>query len=403
MRKVYGIASVAVLGIIILCLVPPFALQFFCLLFCLTAFCMALAYAVKNPFLKYLAISIFSLTLPIMALEGYYYIYLQQERGISRQIIQSSEASEQKSKQQDVIPKQNLTRRSDDIGYVAVPNAVVHSASVRDGVQIYDVVYTIDNKGRRITPNAPNARTAVLLLGCSFTLGEGLNDTEVLAWKLGEALGSDYQVFNYGLSGYGPHHMQAILEKGIPELKSFDRVLAYHIAIDGHQRRVAGISPWDTQGPRYVLEEGRAVRKGSFADMEPFFWEGDLGPWLERSMIFQFLKQPLSEVLVPLNTVEKRLELTRALIVTSADILHKEYPKSKFTVLAYPPNTARILPPLPDNIPLVDVEAWLPNFATDSNKYIIPLDSHPNALANSIMAEHLLPIVQQDAASLTTP
>ena len=366
----------ALAALVLLCLAAPFPLQVFWLFLAASAFFMGLAATVSTSAITYPCIAVFTLLIPLTVAEGYYYHHIKQEVGIDVQ--------------RGGIFAKGLAQPDANIGYAPVPGSVVSSRSVRDGVQLYDVTYTINAQGRRVTPDAPDADTAVLLFGCSFTLGEGLQDQQTLAWKLGEALGPRYQVFNFGLSGYGPHHMQALIERGLPELARYKHIEAYHLAIRGHQRRVAGISPWDRQGPRYVLQDGKAVRQGVFTDDGTFFWEGPLGPWLERSYFFQGIKQPLAERLVPLNTLEKRLELTRAIIASSARQLRAAWPQANFTVLAWPPDTSDLLKNLPESgVPVLDVQQWLPHVAEHPQQYKIPGDNHPNALANQLAAQGL--------------
>lgn len=368
-----------------LCLMGEFPLQVFFLLLCLALFFMALCAAVTATWLKYLCITVFTLLIPLTLAEGYFYHLVKKEVGINVQ--------------RGGIFAKGLARPDADIGYAPVPNSKVQSHVVRDGKEVYNVTYTLNDKGWRVTPEAPDADTAVLLFGCSFTFGEGLNDKETLAWKLGEELGPRYKVYNFGFSGYGPHHMQAIIERGLPELAKYKNIQAYHIAIRGHQRRVAGISPWDRNGPRYVLTQNAqgkptAVRQGTFADNPPFFWEGELGPYFERSFIFKGLKQQLSEQLVPLNTLDARLKLTRAIIESSAESLRAQWPQSHFRVLAWPPDAMELLQGHLPTVPVLDVQQWLPGNAQTPEKYKIPGDSHPNAHANALAAQKLADTVR---------
>ena len=86
---------------------------------------------------------------------------------------------------------ENDSHASDPVlGYGPNPSArKVASRRMKDDEVIYDVLYSRDEEGRRITPDrGDKADTAVLLFGCSFTVGDGLNDRETFAWRLGEML-----------------------------------------------------------------------------------------------------------------------------------------------------------------------------------------------------------------------
>ena len=375
--RISSIITLLALGCFgILCWVPPFPLRIFFLLLSLTIFFMALVAVVRSAALKYIYIFAFTLCIPLLIAEGDYYRIIKRDQGIHVQ--------------RGGVFAQGLAQPDPAIGYVGTPKASVPSRMVRDGVEIYNVTYNLDEKGRRVTPEAPEADTAIVLFGCSFTLGEGLEDRQTLAWQLGEALGPRYKVLNYGLSGYGTHHMQALIERGLPELAPYKKIHAYHLAISGHQRRVAGVSPWDRNGPRYALENGKAVRRGTFAENPPFFWEGQsFEPLLEQSYFFKGIKQILSEKLVPLDTFEKRVALTRALISTSAETFKSQWPQASFSVLAWPPDSTKILQGLSPAVPVLDVQAWLPGYSDNPRQYMIPGDSHPNAGANALAAKKL--------------
>ena len=76
----------------------------------------------------------------------------------------------------------------------------------------YDVVYSVNEQSRRITPErGKEADSAVLLFGCSFTFGIGVRDEETYAWKLAQALGEKYQVINLGVPSYGAHQLLALI------------------------------------------------------------------------------------------------------------------------------------------------------------------------------------------------
>ncbi len=374
---------IASIALVILFLIPPFASQVLAIGFFVTILFMTLCATVKKTWLKYAFICIFSLSLPLTLVEGYHYIL--------HIIFPVS------STQHGGVNDKQLIITDDNLGYAANPNISFNSIGKHKDIEAYNVTYTIDDKGRRITPKAPHAKTAIVLLGCSFTFGEGLNDKETFAWQLGEALGEDYQVFNFGLSGYGPHQMLAILEAGIPELASYDKVLAYYTNIYGHQNRITGASPWDSQGPRYLLQNNKAVRSGSFAHNPPLFFEGKMEYWLDKSLTFRFHKREIINRLMPIQSQEAKYDLMRAIIIASAENLHKINVNSHFTVLAWPPNSVDALQTLPKDIPFVDISPWLPGIDETPEKYQIPLDLHPNALACTLVAKKLAKQVKKDA------
>ncbi len=361
---------------IVLCLLPPFESQILLLALCASVFFAYLTNVLKNVLLKYLSLGIFSLLLPLTVMEGYYYfalrpfqVYVEHER------IQRSNTAQE--------------------GYQV-------KATRKVGIErevLYDVVYSFDAKDRRITPRAPHARTAVVLLGCSFTFGDGLEDTQTLPYQLATLLGEDYQVFNLGVSGSGPHKLLGDLTHLFEEIRHFERVFIYYVAIGDHCNRVAGIALWEDFGPLYVLENGSLVMKGTLDAALPFFERGTFKAWLQRSWLFKKVRLPLKKLFAHLPREEDRLALVHALIARMNAVIKDNLPQGHFTVLAWPPGTARMLTPLPQHISLVDVEPWLPDYAQSQELYVIRprVDTHPTAYATLLVAKELENVLRNTA------
>ncbi len=384
MRKIHIAQIVFFLIFIGLCFCPPFIQKFFLAGLSLSIFFLLLAISVSQSIVKYACIILFSLCLPLSLFEGYSSILMQKYTGSHRQTIFTE------------INGKTRSKKHADIGYVALPNNTVTVTAMQEETLLYKATYTTDGDGRRITPQNPQAKTAILLFGCSFTFGEGLNDTQVMAWKLGEILGENYQVFNFGYSGYGPHNALAIIEHTLPDLQKFDRILTYFIVIPDHIIRVAGLTSGD--GPRYELEKGTLVRRGTFADIPPLPWEKDSWKWLQQSALFTFYRKPIAEKFLPYNTDAKRMELLRTILTTGAKKLHSRYAQNSSSVLTWPVGSSSLatkLAPLDDHLPIIDMKAWLPKYNENSAIYTIPIDNHPNALANELMAKNLAKLVQE--------
>ncbi len=375
----YKIALAAGLALALCLLFLPFTLDVAVIGILCSIVLLALAVAVKKDWIKYIFIAFFSLTLPLSLFEAYAFFLTWNYKGLHDEHIREGG---------------NYIIHHPLVGYTGKASSSVQAKRILDGKVLYNARYTMNPQGLRVTPEHPHARHAVLLFGCSFTFGDGLNDTETIPWQLGQELGANYRVFNFALSGYGPHHMLAIIQNTLPDLSEFDSVSAYYIAIRTHENRAAGLKFEDTDGPRYVLEHEKAVRAGTFKDRKPFFWEGKYEHLWEKSYIFTFYKAQLARHLGAFNTEEKRFELTRAIITQGAEELHRAYPESTFTTLAYPPEIMQKLPPLPQSIPLIDMEAWFPDFATHPEAYRIPIDNHPNALAARLAAKHIADLIR---------
>lgn len=83
-------------------------------------------------------------------------------------------------------------------GYRLRPNARDHQREPD-----YDVTYTVDATGHRVTPTPDRPRTTVAFVGDSFTFGDGVEDNQTYSWLLGAEHWRDVKVINAGVSGWG--------------------------------------------------------------------------------------------------------------------------------------------------------------------------------------------------------
>lgn len=130
------------------------------------------------------------------------------------------------------------------------------------------VDYTIGTYGERLTPDAPRGAIPVVVLGGSFSFGEGMSDDQSYPYRLGEKLGEGFRVLNFGFLGWGPHQVLSLVGT-----RAFDEALvdgppgcAIYLVIEDHLSRVAGKAFWDPHGPRFVSRNGELVRDGNFDD-----------------------------------------------------------------------------------------------------------------------------------------
>ncbi|MDL2291122.1 hypothetical protein LJC09_03370 [Desulfovibrio sp. OttesenSCG-928-F20] len=280
-------------------------------------------------------------------------------------------------------PGDYFFRDDPKLGYGPRPMAGrMHAVKECNGKTAYNVVYSTLPSGWRVTPQHPGARTAVVLFGCSFTWGEGLNDDETFAWKLGELLGPDVQVFNFGIPGYGSHHMLAWIEHGllVDIAARYDTVHTVYSTIRGHELRSMGYSQWDAFGPWYGFEKGRIVRKGVFADdvwaIRPY-----TDALLGKSMIYRKI---LSTKFIPRWLRFKH----HAGIIREADRQLGDMGLGRLTAVLWP-GVAFKDEVEKEGVPVLDLAPHLPDWNEDHDRYRIPCDAHPNATANDIVARVL--------------
>ena len=245
----------------------------------------------------------------------------------------------------------------------------------------YDVLVSVFPGGNRVTPYHPEAETAVILLGCSFTFGTGLDDRQTFAWLLGEKCGDSCMVYNYGRPGHGAHQMLDLLESG-----RLDEIAARHkqmrvifTTFADHALRSAGYTSREARAPWYELENGQVVRKGRFGEQGSVF-DRQVYRFFKRSQLYRSLMMPKADRLQPY------MELYVALIKKSDQVLRRRY-GSSLTVALWPDNDEcrRILDR--EGLELLDLGPYFPDYRQNPEKYKILHDGHPNALAAAITAE----------------
>jgi hypothetical protein len=216
---------------------------------------------------------------------------------------------------------------------------------------VYDTVYSIDAFERRVVP-VPIQKGAgkrfLMLLGCSFTFGEGVSDDETFPAQVARRLPA-YHVYNFGNLGDGPNNALAMLEdpslnrnRGITEAHG-DAIFLF---IDDHLRRALGTMQFlarnrrGENSPFYALSDDRLVRNGSFRTGRPLATQAY--ELLGSSQLLRFFNVDLPRL------SETNLDLIAAMFERMRDVLQHSYSVDRFRVLIYPnsptgPEFARLL------------------------------------------------------------
>lgn len=263
---------------------------------------------------------------------------------------------------------------------------------VYDGQLVYDVVYTEDRDQLRVGPAAPppTPSSCVLFFGCSFAFGVGVNDDQTLAHQSERLANGRFRSRNFGRPGTGPHHMLEQLQSGFVErVAGCEPKYAVYEAITDHVNRAGGrlIASGDWFGPRYVLSAaGRPLRHG---DIKRYYaqWPtskviADFTQWLDRT-----LYDPVRP---------EHVDLFFALIAESRRELQARYPGIDLAVVYWDREASEHNPQLVEalrargdaNLHLVS--QMLPPRPDWLGAYQLPYDFHPTALANQLLAEHLV-------------
>lgn len=291
------------------------------------------------------------------------------------------------------IPDRALTIDDPLLGYKPRPNESVRVVLKHRGQMLYDVRYTFDAAGRRVTPRQPSAgaKRALLFFGDSLTFGEGVNEDETLPYYVGQAVPSA-AAYNYGFKGYGPHQMLAKLEEGdLPREVPIRRAMAIYTLIDDHVARAIGsmvpYTGWASNAPHYVLERGRPVRRGSFKTGRPGLQNG-LYDLLGRSHILKYFRIDLPPALT-----DRHLQLVCGIVSACREAFERQFASEGFYAVCYPGEvheavSRRLIPMLrARGLTVLDystLSGW------DAQRLRIPYDGHPTAEANRLLAAQLV-------------
>jgi hypothetical protein len=156
-----------------------------------------------------------------------------------------------------------------NLGIALPPNVAARAYKFTDHALVYDVTYTTDANGHRKTMGSTDASADnVIFMGCSFTFGEGVQDSETLPQQFSDQAGRKYNVVNFGVSTFGVHQPLRSMELGqlTPILTGGKRYIVY-TGIPGHAQRAAAIG---LRGPSYGLQADGSVK---YLGQTQSFWQ----------------------------------------------------------------------------------------------------------------------------------
>lgn len=249
--------------------------------------------------------------------------------------------------------------------------------------EIYDVVYEFDAKGKRPTPAAASQpEYGLLLFGCSYTYGHGLDTIDGWPWKLAKLLGPEWQVENYGGNGYSANQMLCFLEHELVEKPRGLRRYALFLAIEDHLRRNEFFSHY----PHYALAaNGQPQREGK----SRYCWVNRLPDMFQGSQLaHQAAVMATGAIMGVLKPEQQKLYLT--MLQRSAEILKQKY-DAELIVLLWP-DFEHLAPELQKlGIRFALAKAMLPAWGEAGDAYKInpQYEVHPNAKAGDDLATGL--------------
>ncbi|MEM7024335.1 MAG: hypothetical protein AAF637_17390 [Pseudomonadota bacterium] len=300
----------------------------------------------------------------------------------------------------------------EELGWAPPPGQVVQHKRSFEGDVIYDVDYTIAPNGLRISspPNVADhpGQDCILMFGGSFMFGQGLEDDEALPFQLNVLSDNHYRPYNFAVMGYGAHQMLAALERGLVEEVvdcKADRVShAIYNAIPDHIRRSAGRVWWNTRGPIYRLNaDGGAEFAGYLEDTKEDAIDKSWTQLIENQFSKSRIYLALYEGTYARKYDRETIDLYLSIVARAESLIRAEYPRAQLHVLWWDEDDL-------DNQAVIDglreraialhlMSDILPNYESDAVNMEYRFDwrdTHPNALANDLIARYALRNILSD-------
>ena len=288
-------------------------------------------------------------------------------------------------------------------GYAAGNNIKKIVKKTLKGKVIYDVIYTTNGFGLRVSPHDVDGSGKELnknyvdafFFGDSFTYGEGVNDDETLPYLFEKFSGGRYRAYNLAFHGYGPQQMLRVIETGFLEKivsGQRPRVIVYEALVQ-HIERAVGKLIWDAKVPRYNLSgSGTPKYAGTFAN----------DPALKKNLEYsKSLANPRSNLLaqtgitrlVGEDRTPEDIRLFVQIVVQTKKLVEKKY-NGKFYVVLWPlgdKDANVVINSLENNgVEIITVDQIFKKYQDSPDNYQIPNDNHPTKLANERIAHYLL-------------
>lgn len=162
-------------------------------------------------------------------------------------------------------------------GYGHIP-----SSCGRHDAEHFHATYTIDDQGCRVTPSPDSPRETVLITGCSFTFGLGVEDSECFPAILAREYWTNHKIRNRGVCGYGTVHAYlavcdalAGVDRDLPMLVIYAMIPHHvkrnylrrsylgHLAAGSFLRSQFADRGRDRRGhPHFEIEDGQLISHG---------------------------------------------------------------------------------------------------------------------------------------------
>ena len=262
--------------------------------------------------------------------------------------------------------------------------------------KIYEAEYVMDKYFRRYHPEQNEGDgPGIVLLGGSFVFGEGLPLEKTLSGQVMSYSKNNYRVYNFGYFGYGPTDILFNLkEKSLNYYEGVKRVEKIIYAMPFfHLDRALGPSyifnkahEWLAIKPRYRIDaNNKLILDGQLKDAPG----GLLYSFFNKTNFYNYFG-----VFFPLYWSKKDISLVTSTIKEIQLESKKRLPKAEFYIMLYPAWPDSVKAEMISNFKGSDVKVI--DFGSvnvrllSENSEVIPIDRHPSAIMNSILAQGLV-------------
>lgn len=174
----------------------------------------------------------------------------------------------------------------------------------------------------RTTLIGKSSKKPILLFGCSFTYGTGLNDNQTLSYKLYKL--TDRTIYNKGMPATGTQHILYLLSQKSFYNKVPDVEFIIYTFIHDHLTRLYGyyLSPYSNDiNLRYELKNGK------LQEIYPRFIP--LYSLYSVKRVQDYIKMQ------KMSQNDKAFKLFAETLMESKKLTDRHYPNSKFIILLY--------------------------------------------------------------------
>lgn len=154
----------------------------------------------------------------------------------------------------------------------------------------YDVTYTLDNRHVRISRAEPENKTLknFIAVGCSFTFGVGVNDSETITGQLAQKV-KNYNFYNLGVPGGGLTEMldDIYYKDRLVNLNKNGGVVVYYYWRDHFRRYFKNIDTPLKERVYYEIENEKLKRTQPYLDAAD--WQNNLQSSIEKSYFLRHI------------------------------------------------------------------------------------------------------------------